>query len=149
MIALRLAAAVVPAAEQAAIFNAAGFARHGSAWKSKNCAGAESDSYEPGAIDTYRDLNGDGRPDAVVTEGGAICYGDARSHFWLLTKQAGGGWKQIYEETAMPDFLITKGVAGWPDIELGGPGFCFAVMHWNGRAYVQNRFQYEGKPCRP
>ena len=85
----------------------------------------------------------------MVTEGGAVCYGDAGSHFWLLTKQAGGSWKQIYEETAMPDFLKSKGNAGWPDIELGGPGFCFAVVRWNGRTYVQNRFQYEGKPCRP
>src|SRR3954452_18517851 len=123
MIALLLAAAAVPAAEQAAIFTAAGLARHGSVWKSKNCAGLESESYQPGTIDTYRDLNGDGRADAVVTEGGAICYGNSGRHFWLLTKQASGGWKRIYEETAMPDFLKTNGAAGWPDIELGGPGF--------------------------
>ena len=151
MIALLLvtASVAVPAAEQAAIFTAASFAKRGSAWKSKNCAGMESASYEPGAIGTYRDLNGDGRPEAVVTEGGAICYGDTGSHFWLLTKQASGNWKSIYDETAMATFLTTKGASGWPDIELGGPGFCFAVMSWNGKAYVQHRYQYEGKPCRP
>jgi hypothetical protein len=150
MLALLLAAAVsVPAAEQAAIFKAAGFARNDGVWKSGNCKGAESDSYEPGAIDTYRDLNGDGRPEAMVTEGGAICYGDTGTHFWLLSKQASGGWKRIYDETAMPDFLAAKGAGGWPDIVLGGPGFCFPVYRWNGKSYGLNRFEYEGKRCKP
>src|SRR4051794_24586071 len=122
MLALLLAAAVsVPAAEQAAIFKAAGFSRSSGVWKSGNCKGMESDSYEPGRLDTYRDLNSDGRPEAVITEGGAICYGDTGTHFWLLSKQASGGWKRIYDETAMPDFLAARGAGGWPDIVLGGP----------------------------
>ena len=141
-------AASAPAAEQAAIFKAAGFARRGGAWKSGNCDGFESSGYGPGRIETYRDLNGDGRPEAVVTEGGAICYGHTETHFWLLSKQANGGWKQITDETAMPDFLKTKGVNGWPDIQMGGPGFCFRIARWNGTAYVTNRFEYEGKPCK-
>lgn len=142
-------AASVPAAEQAAIFRAAGFAKRGTAWKSANCDGAESESYSPGSIETYRDLNGDGRPEAVVIEGGAICYGMTGQHFWLLSKQANGSWKLMTEETAMPDFLATKGAGGWPDIQLGGPGFCFPVWRWNGRAYAPNRFEYEGKSCKP
>ena len=146
---LALAAASPAAGEQAAIFKAAGFAQHGSAWKSGGCDGAESESYEPGRIDTYRDLNGDGRPEAVLTEGGAICYGMTGMHFWLLTKQADGGWKLIHDETAMPDFLTAKGAGGWPDIQMGGPGFCFPVWRWNGRAYALNRFEYEGKSCKP
>jgi hypothetical protein len=142
-------AASVPAAEQAAIFKAAGFAKRGSAWKSGNCDGAESESYSPGNIEIYRDLNGDGRADAVVTEGGAICYGMTGTHFWLLSKQADGSWKLMAEETAMPDFLATTGAGGWPDIRLGGPGFCFPVVRWNGKAYVNHRAEYEGKPCKP
>src|SRR5258707_8013914 len=98
MLALLLPAAVsAPAAEQAVIFKAAGFSRNGAVWKSGNCKGMESDSYQPGAIDTYRDLNGDGRPEAVVTEGSASCYGMTETHFWLLSKQASGGWKRIYD----------------------------------------------------
>ena len=54
----------------------------------------------------------------------------------------------MHDETAMPDFLATKGVGGWPDIEMGGPGFCFPVWRWNGKAYALNRFEYEGKPCK-
>ena len=144
-----LLAASPPAAEEAAIFQAAGFARHGSAWKSGNCQGLESESYEPGRIDSYRDLNGDGRPEALVIEGGAICYGDTGSHFWLLSRQADRSWKRMIDETAMPEFLAAKGEGGWPDISMGGPGFCFAVFRWNGRAYARHRFEYEGKPCTP
>ena len=142
-------AAPVPAAEHVAIFKAAGFTKRGAAWKSTNCDGAESESYAPGSIETYRDLNGDGRPDAVVTEGGAICYGMTGTHFWLLSKQADGSWKRMHDETAMPDFMTTKGVGGWPDIQMGGPGFCFPIWRWNGRAYALNRFEYEGKRCKP
>jgi hypothetical protein len=142
-------AATAPPAEQPAIFKAAGFARRGGTWKSGNCDGAESESYSPGNIETYRDINGDGRPDAVVTEGGAICFGMTGTHFWLVSKQANGGWKLIHDETAMPDFLATKGVGGWPDIQMGGPGFCFPVWRWNGKAYALNRFEYEGKRCKP
>jgi hypothetical protein len=49
----------------------------------------------------------------------------------------------------MPEFLATKGISGWPDIVLGGPGFCFAVMRWNGKIYALNRFEYDGKRCKP
>ena len=149
MLALLVAAAVsVPAAEQAAIFKAAGFSRNAGVWKSHNCGDA-SGSYEGGRIDTYRDLNGDARTDAVVTEGSTDCYGLTGTHFWLVSKQPNGSWKPIYNETAMPEFLKTKGVGGWPDLSLGGPGFCFAVMRWNGKAYAFNRNEYEGKRCRP
>ena len=140
--------APAPAAEQPTIFKAAGFTRQGGAWKSGNCDGMESASYEPGRIDSFDDLNGDGRPEAVVTEGGGICYGNTGTHFWLLSKQATGNWKLMYEETAMPAFLAAKGAGGWPDIELGGPGFCFPVVRWGGKSYVNNRLEYEGKPCR-
>jgi len=142
-------AANAPASEQAAIFKAAGFKKASAAWKSGNCEGAESESYSPGNIENYADLNGDGRPEAVVTEGGAVCYGMTGTHFWLVSKQADGSWKLMTDETAMPDFLKTKGAGGWPDISLGGPGFCFPVVRWNGKTYVNHRNEYEGKACKP
>lgn len=150
VLALLAAAAAAPGpAEQAAIFKAAGFARRGGAWKSGNCDGMESASSSPGSIDTYRDLNGDGRPEAVVSESGSVCYGNTGVHFWLLSKQASGAWTLMLSETGMPEFLGIKGVGGWPDIVLGGPGFCFPVYRWGGRGYAINRSEYEGKRCRP
>lgn len=142
------ALAAPPPAEQAAIFKAAGFKPHGRQWRSGNCEPPEA-SYEPGAVATYRDLNGDGRPEAVVTEGGGLCYGNSGQNFWLLSKQADGAWKLMTEALGIPEFRPTKGAGGYPDLLVGGPGFCFPVLRWNGRAYAQHRFEYEGKPCRP
>jgi len=45
------------------------------------------------------------------------------------------------------EFLKTRGVNNMPDMSIGGPGFCFLVVRWNGKAYVKNRFEYEGKRC--
>jgi len=45
--------------------------------------------------------------------------------------------------------LKTRGAGGWPDILVGGPGFCFPVERWNGKAYELHRFEYEGKRCKP
>ena len=150
MLALLVAAAVaVPAAEQAAIFSAAGFKRHGASWKTGYCNGMETESYEPGAIETYTDLNGDSRPEAIVTEGGAICYGNTGTHFWLLSKEANGRWRLLHDSLGIAEFLPTRGMNKMPDLSVDGPGFCFPVLRWNGKAYVRNRYQYEGKACRP
>jgi hypothetical protein len=137
-----------PPAEQAAIFAAAGFKRARSAWRT-DCDKPDSGSYEPGAIETYRDLNGDGRPEAVVTERGSYCYGNTWTGFWLLSKQPSGRWAKLYDSQGVAEFLPTRGVNKMPDMSVGGPGFCFPVLRWNGKAYVKNRFEYEGKRCTP
>ena len=119
----------------------------GKQWKSCQ-EGSDSASYTPGTIETVRDIDGDGLPDAVLTESSAMCYGMTGQSFWLVSKQAGGRWKLITTEIGIPTFLPRGAARGWPDIEIGGPGFCFPVHRWNGRAYILNRFQYEGKRCR-
>ena len=136
-----------PAAEQAAIFTAAGFRKLHGRWHT-DCDQAGA-SYEPGSIDTFRDVNGDGRPEAVVTEGGTYCYGNTGTGFWLLTRAPNGHWTVLHQSQGIAEFLPTRGVNKMPDISVGGPGFCFPVLRWNGRAYVQQRFEYEGKACRP
>ena len=55
----------------------------------------------------------------------------------------------LIESTGIAEPLKTRGVAGYPDLSIGGPGFCFPVWRWNGREYANQRFEYEGKPCRP
>ncbi|MGZ8288967.1 MAG: hypothetical protein ACXW2U_13535 [Telluria sp.] len=133
-------------AEEAAAFKAAGFTLKGKQWR--NCDDP-TPTYSPGDIAEVRDLNGDGRPDAVITEGGTYCFGHAGAGFTVVSKQANGSWKKLAGGTGIATFLPTKGKDGWPDIEVGGPGFCFPVERWNGRAYAFHRHQYEGKPCRP
>lgn len=142
-----LAVAELPAAEQAAVFKAAGFTRHGAQWRS-DCDDPGTPSYSPGQIDQVRDINGDGRLEVVITEGGTYCYGMTGSAFWVVSQQADGRWRLITSSIGIPVFLATRGAGGWPDIEVGGPGFCFPVQRWNGKAYVLNRHEYEGKRCR-
>ena len=134
-------------ADEAAAFAAAGFMRKDMRWRGA-CDDPGSASYSPAEIQSVRDLNGDGRPEAVIVEGGTYCYGLAGQGFQLVSKQPDGGWALITGDTGFPNFLSTLGAEGWPDIEIGGPGFCFPVKRWNGREYVPDRMQYEGKACK-
>ena len=51
--------------------------------------------------------------------------------------------------TGISTFLATMSSGGGPDIEISSPGFCFPLERWNSKAYVLNRHQYNGRPCRP
>jgi len=139
--------AKLSAADTAAAFKAANFTLHGKQWRA--CGDPGSMSYSPGAVELVRDLNGDGRLEAVLTEGSTACFGMTGTGYSLVSKQPDGKWKLITGGQGMATFLATKGVGGWPDIEVGGPGFCFPVVRWNGKEYVWNRYEYEGKRCRP
>jgi len=133
--------------QRTAAFTAAGFHQVKTVWQA--CGDPGSEGYQAGSIDEVTDINGDRRPEAVITEGSTYCYGNTGAGFSLVSQQADGSWKLIYAGPGVPEFLETTGTDGWADLEVGGPGLCFAVLRWNGAQYVQNRFEYEGKPCRP
>jgi hypothetical protein len=137
------------AAGDAAIFRAAGLKQTRRGWESGCDDPSAGAVYDPARIEERKDLNGDGRPDAVVTEGGSYCYGNTGTAFWIVSQQANGTWKLIYNQPGIAEFLKTKGVGGWPDILAGGPGFCFPELRWNGTTYKINRYSYEGKACKP
>ncbi len=136
---------VVAKTEQAKIFVAAGAVKRGKGWTL--CA--EDPSSQGAAIELYRDLNGDKSPEAVVTDGSAQCYGFTGAGYALLSRNAAGKWSRIDNGIGMVDFLKTKGVGGWPDMQVGGPGFCFPVKRWDGKAYNLHRHEYQGKRCKP
>ncbi|MEO6033538.1 MAG: hypothetical protein ABIP61_16880 [Burkholderiaceae bacterium] len=142
------ATATLPAGDEAAAFRAAGFKKRGNVWRS-GCEDPGTASYSPGRIEQVVDLNGDGLPEVVLGEGGTFCYGNPGQAYWLVTKQADGRWKLMTQRTGIAEFLKTKGAQGWPDISVGGPGFCFPVERWDGRAYKLQRWEYEGKACKP
>jgi hypothetical protein len=139
------AGATLSEADQRAVFKAAGAVQRKGRWvmcvDDPNTSGA--------MIGQVADLNGDGRPEAVVTEDGTFCYGHTGMGYQLLSKQANGTWRAMSGGSGIPEFLKTKGASGWPDISVGGPGFCFPVARWNGKAYALHRFEYEGKRCKP
>ncbi|MDB5682747.1 MAG: hypothetical protein JWM75_445 [Sphingomonas bacterium] len=152
---LLLMIAAVPAAaqgtlspaDQAAAYRAAGFTLQGRQWRA--CDAPSGSVYSPGKIETVRDLNGDGRPEAVITEGSSFCFGGDEVGYTIVSKQPDGAWKRITAGAGIVHVLATRGVGGWPDIEIGGQGFCFPVYRWDGRSYEIHRHQYQRKPCRP
>ena len=128
----------VPAKEASQIFKAVGFSKTKNGWEG-NC--------DTGEITTYKDLNGDGRKDAVISDYSTMCYGNTGVGYHIVAQQKHGQWKMIVKEAGIPEFLKTKGKDGWPDIENGGPGFCFEVLRWNGQEYKVHRYEYNGKTC--
>lgn len=128
------------AAEKIAIWKAAGFSLRGG----KVYDGCD----QPKQPDIERrDLNGDGAAEAIVTDGGT-CYGMTAAYFAVLTSDGRGKWRTVINLIGIPNFMKTR-AKGWPDIEVGGPGFCFPVWRYNGKSYDPHRNQYEGKPCKP
>ena len=134
-------------ADETAAFSAAGFKREGSQWR--GCDDPGTPSYTPGALEQVADLNGDGLPEAVITEGSAHCFGNTGQGYAVVSKQPGGAWRLISQGAGILTFLASKGAGGWPDVEVGGPGFCFPVERWTGQEYRLLRHQYEGRPCNP
>jgi hypothetical protein len=142
---LAQAAGELSAADRAAVFEAAGATKQkGGRWVI-----CTDDPQARASIDEVRDLNGDGRPEAVVNEGGTYCNGASGTRFAMVSRQADGRWRGMLASEGMAEFLPAKGKDGWPDVSIGGPGFCFPVLRWNGAAYVFNRNEYEGKRCTP
>ena len=132
-------------ADRLAILKAAGAVQRRGMW----VICADDPNTSGATIGTVRDLNGDGRPEAVVSESGTFCYGHSGMGYQLLSRQADGKWRVMSSNSGIPEFLKTRGAGGWPDILVGGPGFCFPVERWNGKAYALHRFEYDGKRCKP
>ena len=120
--------------DEDAAFKVAGYKLINKQWIS-DCYDPDMPSSSPGTIDVVRDLNGDGRLETVIIDSGTSCHGNTGVGFSIVSKQANGSWKLIITKTGIPNFLETKGVHGWPDIEIGGPGFCHGVWHWDGTKY--------------
>jgi hypothetical protein len=81
------------------------------------------------------DLNGDGQPEVFVQVGGS-CYGAAGAQLTLLIKDKLGHWQSNLGFPAGGYKLLSTKNKGYPDIEIGGPGFCFPVWRWNGTQYA-------------
>ena len=133
-----LRASTPNAQESNDIFTAAQFKRQGSSWLSK-CS--------MGYISEYRDLNGDGRMDAIVIDGGSACYGSIATGFHIMTKQANHKWTRIFRSPGKAVLLKTTGRYGWPDIRIENNSACFAVYRWDGKQYAVNRYEKNGKTC--
>ena len=82
------------------------------------------------------DLNSDGQPEVFITVPGSCQGGAAGAELSLLIKSSKGHWKVNLGFPAGGYKLLTTKNMGFPDIEIGGPGFCFPVWRWNGSQYA-------------
>jgi len=81
------------------------------------------------------DMNKDGKEEIFITYGNSYTSGNAESSVILFIKNAAG----VYEMNlgfpgVTPDVLTTMN-KGYPDLIVGGPGFDFPVLRWNGKTY--------------
>jgi len=131
------------ATERAAIMQAAGYRLSGTEWR-QSCDGP-AQAYA-GEITRLADMNGDGRPEAVVEGGNSDCFGATGSGFAFLTSTP-AGWRELYRGSGLPDLHPRPGIA-FPDIEIGGPGAsCFRFLRWNGSGYVTGGTSEGGRIC--
>jgi hypothetical protein len=130
-----LAVPALTPADKTAAFKAAGFKARGAKWI--RCEDDPSASAMPGQLEVA-DLNGDGAPEAWITDSSVFCYGNTAEAFVLVTKTP-AGWKVLLDEVGVPTAQAGKH-NGWPDIKIGGPGSGpFPVYRFNGTVYAAGR----------
>lgn len=78
----------LPNAAQTAAFRAAGYTRSGGQWR--KCEGPGTAGYTQGASEQVKDLSGDGRLEAVISEGSTFRFGITGACFDIVSKQANG-----------------------------------------------------------
>jgi len=86
---------------------------------------------------TFLDLNGDGVEEVLVQAGNSCTSGMTGTSATLFIKIDGRYQTQLgFPGIVEP--LKTKH-KGYADLQIGGPGFCFPVWVWDGKAYVHDR----------
>jgi hypothetical protein len=88
-----------------------------------------------GATVAFSDWNHDGKTEVLILFGNSCTSGMAGSSAVLLIRSPKGGYStNLGFPAGAVDTLPTRNL-GYPDLLIGGPGFCFPVWRWNGREY--------------
>lgn len=89
-----------------------------------------------GARVEFRDMNSDGRQEVLVIFGNDCTSGMAGSSALLLVRDAGGKLQPNLGFPAASADPMPDSNLGYPDLLIGGPGFCFPVWRWDGKEYI-------------
>jgi hypothetical protein len=81
------------------------------------------------------DLNGDGTYEAFIEWGNSCLSGHTGRSLTLFVKDGSGAYKNQLGFPAFGYETLERGIEGFPDLQLGGPGFCFPVWAWDGLNY--------------
>jgi hypothetical protein len=101
------------------------------------------------------DLNNDGTAEVFIYWGNSCTSGHTGRSLSLYVKERLGAWRDQLGFAAFDYTILPASNAGYPDLEFGGPGFCFAVWSWNGSHYdfkcnspqEEGGCQYTGNVC--
>lgn len=89
-----------------------------------------------GANIEFRDMNSDGRQEVLLIFGNTCTSGHAGSSAQLFIRDADGVLQSNLGFPAASADPLPVMNQGYPDLLIGGPGFCFPVWRWDGNAYV-------------
>jgi hypothetical protein len=99
---------------------------------------ADSKDYPFTAIVFPTDMNKDGKEEIFVQFGNSYTSGNTETSISLFIKNTSGVYKNHLGFPGMlPDALSTVS-QGYPDLLIGGPGFEFPVLRWNGKTYANH-----------
>lgn len=146
----------VPAAEESEIMRDLGFVKGDQAWADPECGESHVE------LDQLKDLNGDGRLEAIIRADGDQCYGFNQRQATIYEKVS-GKWREVvsYQAEFMADSWYKRSGIAWPDIEYFpgmsgeqrpdgsvGPAGCVPFLRWNGKEYVNGGTSRDGRICR-
>jgi len=100
---------------------------------------ADSKDY-PFAATVYPvDMNKDGKEEIFVQFGNTYTSGNTGMSIALFIKNSSGVYQNHLGFPGMIPDALTTGNQGYPDLLIGGPGFEFPVLRWNGKTYAHYR----------
>jgi hypothetical protein len=82
------------------------------------------------------DLDRDGSREAIVQWGNTCTSGMAGWSVSLFIRTGGGIYRDQFGFPGLISSIADSEPGSFPDIEIGGPGFCFAVWGWDGDSYA-------------
>ena len=95
---------------------------------------------QPASTDVqFSDWNADGKKEVLVTFGNTCTSGMAGSSVALFVRDASGRYQPHLGFPGMLVEVLPAKNAGYPELLIGGPGFCFSAWKWDGKAYVHAR----------
>ncbi len=97
-----------------------------------------------GAQVEFRDMNGDGKDEVLVLYGNSCMSGHAGMSVALFIQDSSGKYQLNFGFPGASADPQPEKSKGYPDLLIGGPGFCFPVWRWNGTAYAFHRSEAEG-----
>lgn len=99
----------------------------------------DSKEYPFAAIVMPTDMNKDSKEEVFIVYGNGYTSGNAGSSVVLFIKNASGVYEMNLGFPGMTPDALTTISKGYPDLVVGGPGFDFPVLRWNGKIYDSHK----------